>query len=370
MEKRDYYEILEVGRDAGENELKGAYRRLAMKYHPDKNPEDEQAADNMKEINEAYAILGDPEKRRRYDIYGHAGLEGLTMDDIFGGIEFSSLFRDSGMGSFSFGGDIFDSLFGRGTTRTKEQRKAADLRYDLEVTLEEVAFGTEKTIEIPHVKQCNDCSGTGAKEGGISDCTRCNGTGQITTEQRAGYGVIRQISTCGNCRGKGRVITEPCEECKGKGTQRDIRKVSFTIPAGADDGYAIRIRGEGEWGGETVISGDLYVVLNIKKHPVFERRGDDIYTVCEISFTQAALGGSISGIYSLNGDIELDIPEGTQTGTTFEILGKGIAHIDGTGCGSEYVIVKVVTPVNLSHKEKKLLEKMEELRKQKRDTRS
>ncbi|MCD6300002.1 MAG: molecular chaperone DnaJ, partial [Dehalococcoidales bacterium] len=320
--KRDYYEVLGIDRNADEAAIKKAYRSLAMKYHPDRNPGDAQAIERMKEINEAYAVLTDAHKRQLYDTYGHAGLEGYTQADIFRGVDFSSLFREFGLGDvFGFGSGLFDSFFGRRTTTRRGPRKGADLRYDLTVSLEEVAFGSAKTVELPKTEQCQACNGSGAEPGGLAQCESCNGTGQIVREQRSGYSVFRQISVCGKCQGKGKIVTKPCKECGGKGIIEKTKEITVNIPAGADSGYKIRIDGEGERGED--LPGDLYIVLNVEKHPIFERHGDDIYLQKEIAFTIAALGGKVE-IPALDDTLKLDIPEGTQTGTVFRIENKGV----------------------------------------------
>ena len=358
--KRDYYEVLGIDRNADEAAIKRAYRSLAMKYHPDRNPGDAEAVERMKEINEAYAVLTDAHKRQLYDTYGHAGLEGYTQADIFRGVDFSSLFREFGLGDvFGFGDSLFDSFFGRRTTTRKGPRKGADLRYDLAVTLEEAAFGTEKTVELLKTDQCQTCNGSGAEPDGLAQCESCSGTGQIVKEQRSGYSVFRQISICGKCQGKGKVVTKPCKDCKGKGVTEKTKEIKVNIPAGADSGCKIRIEGEGGRGED--LPGDLYIVLNVEKHPVFERHGDDIYLKKEIDFTMAALGGQIE-VPALDGRIRVDIPEGTQTGTVFRMENEGIPHLDGRGRGDEYVIVKVVTPTNLNRKEKELLREFEKMR--------
>ncbi len=358
--KRDYYDILGIDRNADEAAIKKAYRNLAMKYHPDRNPGDAQAVERMKEINEAYAVLSDARKRQLYDAYGHAGLEGYTKEDIFRGVDFSSLFREFGLRDFfSFGDSFFDSFFGGGTTSRRGPRRGADLRYDLTVTLEEVASGTEKTIEVPKVEPCPACGGSRAEPGGLVQCESCGGTGQIVREQRSGYSLFRQIMVCGKCHGKGKVVKQPCRKCGGKGIIKKSKEIVVRIPAGADTGYKIRIEGEGEKGDD--LPGDLYVVLNVDKHPVFERHSDDIYLEKEIAFTTAALGGEVE-VPGLRGELRLDIPEGTQTGTMFRIENEGIPHLDGYGRGDEYVIVKVVTPTKLSRKEKELLREFERLR--------
>jgi molecular chaperone DnaJ len=360
MAKRDYYEVLGIDRNADETAIKRAYRTLAMKYHPDRNPGDAEAVERMKEINEAYAVLTDAQKRQLYDTYGHAGLDGYTQADIFRGVDFSSLFREFGLRDFfGFGDSLFDSFFGGRTTTRRGPRRGANLKYDLAVTLEEVAFGAEKAIELPRVEQCPVCSGTGAEADGLESCSSCQGTGQIVREQRSGYSVFRQITVCGRCHGQGKVVKKACKECKGKGVIEKATGIKVTIPAGADTGYQIKVEGEGEKGDG--LPGDLYVVLHVEKHPIFERHGDDIYLQQEIALTTAALGGRVE-VAGLNGNLNLDVPEGTQTGTVFRIENEGIPHVDGYGKGDEYVIVKVVTPINLSRREKELLKEFQKLR--------
>jgi len=363
MAKRDYYEILGVDKSADTSTIKRAYRGLAMKYHPDRNPEDDHAAENMKEINEAYAVLSDAQKRQVYDTYGHAGLESYTQDDLFHGVDFSSLFHEFGLRDlfgFGFGGSIFDSLFGgRRTASRRGPQKGADLRYDLAVTLEEVAAGTEKTVALPQPEPCSTCRGTGAEPDGLSQCEACSGSGQIVNEQRSGYSVFRQISVCGQCHGQGEVIKEPCQECTGRGIIEKSQEITVRIPAGADTGYRIRVAGEGKKDAD--VPGDLYIVLNVEQHPIFERHGDDIYLQQEITFTTAALGGQID-VPSLNSRLELEVPEETQTGSVFRIMDAGMTHVDGLGKGDEYVIVKVVTPTKLSRRERALLKELVRLR--------
>lgn len=360
MAKPDYYEVLGVDRNADAAAIKRAYRNMAMQYHPDRNPGDAQAADKMKEINEAYAVLSDAQKRGLYDTYGHDGLEGFTQEDIFRSVDFSSLFHEFGLGDlFGFGDSIFDNLFGRRTTTRRGPRKGADLRYDLTVTLEEVAFGTEKSLELPKAEQCSACEGTGAETDGLEQCDSCGGTGQIVREQRSGYSVFRQISVCSKCRGKGKIVKKPCAECEGKGIIEKTKELAVNIPAGADTGHAIRIEGEGEKGED--LPGDLYLVINVEKHPVFERHGDDIYLEKEIAFTTATLGGEVE-VPSLDGELKLDIPEGTQTGTVFRMTDEGMPRLQGYGKGDEYVMVKVVTPTKLNRKEKELLREFDKLR--------
>lgn len=356
MVKRDYYEVLGLDRNADSVAIKKAYRNLAMKYHPDKNPGNASAAETMKEINEAYAILSDERKRGIYDRYGHAGLEGFSQEDIFGGIDFGSLFSDLG---FGFGEDLFGGLFGRRGSRRRGPARGADLRYDLEITLEEAAFGTERTIEVPRSSGCTACHGAGAQPDGMEICSQCRGTGQTVREQRSGYGIIRQISVCGRCRGKGKLITKQCPECQGKGIVENLSRIQIKVPPGADGGYSIRVQGQGETG--EAGPGDLYVVLNVKKHPVFERHHEDVYVQHDISFVTAALGGRIE-VPGLDGTLEVDIKEGTQTGTVYRVNGHGVPRLGGHGRGDAYVVVRVVTPRGLGHKEKQLLREFEELR--------
>lgn len=359
MTKKDYYEVLSVGRDAGEAEIKKAYRALVMKYHPDRNPDDPEAAEIMKDVNEAYAVLSDPKKRKLYDLYGHEGLSGYSDADIFRGVDFSGLFREFGMRDiFGFGGSILGDIFGFRTKRPGPQ-KGADLRYDLTIALEESALGAEKTIRLPRTEDCPVCKGTGAGPDGLEECDQCHGSGQIVNEKRSGSTVFREIRTCKKCRGTGSVVVKPCGECKGRGLIEKIKEIQVKVPQGADSGYAIKVAGEGEPGKD--LPGDLHVVVNIAKHPVFERREDDIYREEEIPFTLAALGGKIKTVDLEGNRHELDIPEGTQNGTVLKIEGKGIPHLSGEGQGDEYVAIKVMTPTNLSDKQKELLGEFQKL---------
>jgi len=363
MAKRDYYEILGIDKNADESAIKKAYRGLAMKYHPDKNPGDAQSAERMKEVNEAYAVLSDRNKRGLYDTFGHAGLEGYTQEDIFRGVDFGSIFEELFGGGFSVGGGIFDGLFGRRREgRARQPQRGADLRYDLTISLEDVAFGKEEKIEFPLTEPCLTCNGKGAKEDGLKECEVCHGSGQSITEQRSGTSIFRQITTCSSCRGKGTVVTQPCDDCSGTGSVEQRKEIYLYIPKGADTGHRIRIEGEGEKGIDG--NGDLYVILNVERHPVFERRGDDIYVLKEVDFTQAALGYELDNIPGLEGDLTLDIPEGTQNGAVLRIIDKGIPHLNSYGRGDEYIIIKVLTPTNLTEEEKNLLRKFEESRKQ------
>lgn len=364
--KRDYYETLGVDRSADDSTIKKAYRSLALKYHPDRNPGDDQAASRMAEINEAYAVLSDHGKRRLYDAYGHAGLGGYSSADIFGSVDFDSLFREFGLGRFGFGDDLFGSLFGGRRAGTRRRRRAADLRYDLEVELEEVAFGAEKTINLPRRRVCSECGGTGAKSGGLVDCDTCGGSGQFVNEQRTGYGVFRQISVCPACGGAGKVVKDPCDSCGGTGIREDTMQLTLSVPRGAETGHVVKVPGQGETGEGGVESGDLYVVLSVRKHPVFERHGDDIYMTQEIGFVQAALGTEIQDVPSLDGRHTLEIPSGIQTGSILRIAGAGMPRLDGHGRGDQYVMVKVATPRDLSDRQRELLREFDRLEQEKR----
>jgi molecular chaperone DnaJ len=363
---------LGLGRNASEEEIRRAYKRLALKYHPDKNPNDPKANEKMKEINEAYAVLIDPVKRERYDRYGHAGLEGYTAEDIFAGIDFGSIFRDLGLrnifDSFGFGKSLFDDFFestfgafGRTQTKVRELRKGADLEYDLEIDLEEAFWGVEKKINLPKTEACPACRGTGAAKGGLVKCPQCDGKGQIVREQRSGWSVFRQISTCPRCHGAGRTITRSCARCQGKGTIELKKEIVFQIPRGADTGETVRIEREGEASEEGGAAGDLYVRLQVKPHPIFTRRGSDIYCQKEITVTQALLGGRIENIPGLDGNFTIQIPEGTEDGTSFKIEGKGMPRF-GEERGDEYVVVKISLPKKLTEEEKALLRQFERLR--------
>ena len=357
MTKKDYYEVLGVGRDADPSAIKKAYRNLAMQYHPDRNPGNGEAAGKMKEVNEAYAVLCDTQKRSLYDTYGHAGLEGYTQEDIFRSVDFSSLFREFG---FGFGDDIFDGLFGRRASGRRGPRRGADLRYDLNVTLEEVYSGVEETIELPKASVCSSCKGSGAQADGLETCDKCQGTGQIVREHRSGYGVVRQIAGCGECRGRGKIVKKACKDCAGKGIVETKKEIKIEIPAGADTGYSVRVEGEGEASAEGP-SGNLYVVIGVERHPLFERHGDDIYLQHDITFAVAALGGEVQ-VPSLSGEVKVDITEGAQTGAVMRVPGQGMPRLGKRGQGDQYVVLRVVTPTKLSREEKELLRRFQSLR--------
>jgi len=356
LAKRDYYEVLGVSRDATEDEIKKAFRKLARKYHPDVNKEDKDAAEKFKEINEAYEVLKDPEKRARYDKFGHAGVGqgGFDAGD-FGGF--------GNFGNFGgFGSDIFEDIFdifggGFGRSSRRGPTRGADLRYDLEITLEEAAFGAEKDIEIFRMERCNRCNGTGAKPGtSPKTCPTCGGSGQVRKVQNLGPMQFTNVTTCGNCGGRGYIIEEACPKCHGRGQAKVSRKLKIKIPAGVDTGSQLRMSGEGEPGELGGPPGDLYVVIRVKPHKLFVRQGDDLIYEAPISFVQAALGDEIE-IPTLEEKVKLKIPEGTQPGTRFRLRSKGIPHIKGYGRGDIIVRVDVVIPKNLNDKQKELLMK-------------
>jgi molecular chaperone DnaJ len=357
MTKKDYYEVLGVGRDADAADLKKAYRGLVMKHHPDRNPDNPEAAEVMKDLNEAYAILSDPKKRQLYDRHGHEGLKGYSDADIFGGVDFSGLFREFGMGD-GFGGSIFVNLFG--LRREKPgPRIGTDLKYNITIALEEAAFGAEKVLRLAKEETCPVCKGKGAEEGGLKECDECHGSGQTVNERRSGSSVFREIRTCRKCDGRGSLIVKPCHECEGRGFVKKIKEIRITIPPGAYEGFAIKVEGEGEQGRD--LPGNLYIVVRIAKHPVFERHDDHIYREAEISFTLAALGGEIESMDLEGNTVKVAIPEGTQAGTIFKIEGRGIPHLGGEGRGDEFVVVKVMTPTGLNEHQKELLRAFQKL---------
>jgi len=351
VSEKDYYEVLGVPRNAAKDEIKNAYRKLALKYHPDRNKSPD-AEEKFKEISEAYAILSDDEKRKTYDLYGRAGIgDRYAPEDIFRGVDFDEIFRDLG---FGFGFDIFDQLFGR--RRWGAPQRGYDLQYDLEMSLEEAARGLDKEISISRVEDCQTCGGTGAKAGTSPKvCPLCRGTGQIRRQQSgAGFFSITQITACDRCSGKGRIVEVPCAECRGAGSVRRSRRMNVKIPPGVDEGSTLRLRGEGDTGPGGVPPGDLYITVHITPNSVFERRGEDLFCEIPVSFTQAALGAKVAAP-SLNGKIELRIPPGTQAGTLFKVRGKGMPRMNSHVRGDEYVKVNVTVPTRLTKRQKELL---------------
>jgi molecular chaperone DnaJ len=349
MSKRDYYEVLGVSRTASDQEIKSAYRRLAVRHHPDKNPNDASAEEKFKEAAEAYSVLADGEQRRRYDRFGHAGVAS-------GG--------GPGWGAPGFGGieDILGDLFGfgdvfggaRGGTRRSAAQRGADLRYDLEITLEEAYSGMSAQLRIPRLETCETCKGNGAAVGTQPEtCQTCGGTGQVRYQQ----GFFSVARTCHACRGAGRTIKAPCSECKGVGRIEREKQMEVKVPAGVETGSRLRVLNEGEAGTQGGPPGDLYVVIHLAEHEQFERQGSNIYSAVPISFARAALGAEVS-IKTLDGEEQLKIPMGTQTGTVFRLKGKGMPVLGGRGRGDLFVSVSVVTPTSLTREQRKLLEQL------------
>jgi molecular chaperone DnaJ len=345
MSKRDYYEVLGVKRDASEEEIRKAFRKLAMKHHPDRNPGDHTAEVRFKEGKEAYDVLGDADKRAAYDRFGRAGVDPSAGAAGAGGFgNFADAF-----------GDIFGDIFGAGRGGRSTVYRGADLRYNLEVTLEEAARGTETRIRIPTMQGCGTCDGSGAKPGTQpSTCSTCGGHGQVRIQQ--GFFSIQQ--TCPTCHGSGRMIGSPCSECHGQGRVKIQKTLSVRIPAGVDEGDRIRLTGEGEAGINGGPAGDLYVVVHLREHPVFQRDGNDLHCEMPISFTIAALGGELD-IPTLDGQASVKIPPETQTGRVFRLRGKGIKGVRSSSPGDLHCHVVVETPVNLTARQKELLEEFE-----------
>lgn len=349
--KRDYYDILGVTRNAGEQEMKSAYRKLAMQHHPDRNPESkEQSEERFKEITEAYSVLADPQKRAAYDRYGHAafGNSGGYSPDINSTIfsDFEDLFGEF----FGFG-----DIFGRGRTQRSRAQRGADLRYDMEIAFEEAASGLDTKIKIPRWENCASCNGRGAKKGSEPViCSACGGRGQIRTQQ----GFFTIARTCPQCSGAGQVIREACPDCQGEGRVRQEKVLGLKIPSGVDDGTRLRVSGEGEAGYQGGLPGDLYVVLKVREHPFYVRQGSDLYCTIPVSIVQAALGAEIK-VLTLRGQERLRIPEGTQSGSVFRMRGKGFPNLNGRGPGDLFVSVHVVVPKHLSRDQRRLLETLE-----------
>lgn len=351
-EKRDYYAVLGVGRNATEQELKSAYRKLALQFHPDRNPDNQyESGEKFKTITEAYGILADPQKRAAYDRFGHAGVNGAAgaspdfSSTIF--TDFEDLF-----------GDFFGMAnpFGRRGGRRSHAEPGADLRYDLEISFEEAARGLDTKIKFPRHEECSACSGRGTQKGTEpAQCSACGGRGQVRTQQ----GFFTLSRTCPQCSGAGQIIKEPCTTCYGEGRVRQEKVLGIKIPAGVDDGMRLRVTGEGEAGAYGGKAGDLYVVLRVREHTFFERRGNDLYCTIPISVTQASLGTEISAP-TLQGKERLRIPEGTQPGSVFRIRGMGLPSLEGRGQGDLYVSIHVVIPTHMTREQRRLLESLHE----------
>ncbi|WP_315359089.1 molecular chaperone DnaJ [Neisseria bacilliformis] len=350
MSNQDYYQTLGVSRSAGDDEIKKAYRKLAMKYHPDRNPGDKAAEEKFKDVQKAYDTLSDKEKRAMYDQIGHAAFEQGAGAGGFGG-------GFGGAQGFDFS-DIFSQMFGGGGGGARQQDyQGADLQYTVEITLEEAARGTRRRITIPSHEECGVCHGSGAKPGTTaSTCATCHGSGTVHIRQA----IFQMQQTCPACHGSGKEIRDPCVKCRGKGRVKTAKTVEVNIPAGIDDGQRIRLSGEGEPGRNGAPSGDLYVVVHVKAHKIFERNGLDLHCELPVSFTVAALGGEVE-VPTLEGKVKLTIPKETQTGRRMRVKGKGIKSLRSSATGDLYCHVLVETPVNLTDRQKELLEEFEKI---------
>jgi molecular chaperone DnaJ len=346
-EKRDYYEVLGVDRSASDADIKKAYRRLAKENHPDLHPGDKEAEARLKEINEAYEVLSDSDKKARYDQYGHAGVDPNFGAGGFGGFD--------GM-DFDLG-DIFGTIFGGGgATRSQTgPRKGSSIRAGVTISFEEAAFGCDKDVTVNRIEPCSTCSGTGCEPGTTAEtCSNCNGTGTVRTQQQTMFGVMQSQTTCPRCNGSGKIIHQPCKTCQGKGAVRRQKKIKVTIPAGIDDGQTISIRGQGNAGANGGPMGDLLITVNVKPHKLFTREGANILYEMDIPVTQAILGAEVK-VPTIDGDVKYTIPEGTQSGTVFRLRNKGIPYIRGTGRGDQYITVNVNIPKNLTNEQKDIV---------------
>ena len=360
-EKRDYYEVLGVEKSASEDEIKKAYRKLAKANHPDLHPGDKECEERFKEINEAYEVLSDPDKRAKYDQFGHAAFDpsaGGPGGAGFGGFGgFGDIF---GGGFGDIFGDIFGGGFGGGQTQRSGPRRGENLRVRLNITFEEAAFGCEKEINVGRVEQCPDCKGTGCAPGTTPEvCTECHGTGTVTQAQRTPFGMMQTQEPCSRCGGTGKIIHQPCPTCKGKGKVRRSRRIKVDIPAGIDDGQTISLRGLGNAGRNGGPAGDLLVTVSVRSHPQFEREGTSILYELPVSIVQASLGAEVE-VPTIDGKVKYTVPEGTQSGTVFRLRGKGVPYLHGGGRGDQFVTVRVVTPKNLTVEQKDLLRKLGE----------
>jgi len=343
--KRDYYEVLGVGRNATAEELRAAYRKLAMQYHPDRNNGDKQAEERFKEIGEAYSVLSDPQKRQRYDAFGHAA-DGVPPD--FGAFSFDSAF------------DLFDMFFGGGTrrrARTGPQR-GDDLRMNIEIAFEEAVFGAKRTVDVPRAGVCAECGGSGARPGTeSSQCPTCGGAGQVRRTMQSIFGQVTNVSTCPHCRGEGHVVNDPCPHCRGQGRVEERRMVEVTIPAGVDDDVTLRLPGEGEVGPRGGPSGDLYLGFRVKPHPQLVRRGQDIIYELPVSVPQAVLGDTIT-VPTVSGEHAVELAPGTQPGKQIKLHGLGVPHVRSGRRGDQICVVRVVVPTHLSHQERGVYEQL------------
>ena len=357
-QKRDYYEVLGVSRGASEDEIKKAYKKMARKYHPDLNPGDKTAEEKFKEVNEAYEVLSDADKKARYDQYGHAG-----VDPNFGAGGFGGGFD----GSFDFGdlGDIFGSFFGGGfgggrRTNPNAPQRGESIRMSIAISFEEAAFGCEKAVTVERYETCATCHGNGCAPGTSPEvCPDCHGTGTVQVRRQTPMGVFATSSPCPKCGGKGRIIHQPCKDCRGSGMVRKKKTIQASIPAGIDNGQTISIRGQGNAGKNGGPAGDLLITITVRPHELFRREGTSVLCEAPITFTQAVLGAELE-IPTIDGKVKYTLPEGTQSGTTFRLKGKGIPSINGRGRGDQYVTVYIETPKNLNKEQKEALKKFAE----------
>ena len=357
-QKRDYYEVLGVSRGASEDEIKKAYKKMARKYHPDLNPGDKSAEEKFKEVNEAYEVLSDADKKARYDQYGHAG-----VDPNFGAGGFGGGFD----GGFDFGdlGDIFGSFFGGGfgggrRTNPNAPQRGESIRMSIAISFEEAAFGCEKEVTVERYETCDTCHGSGCAPGTSPEvCPDCHGTGTVQVRRQTPMGVFATSAPCAKCGGKGRIIHQPCKDCRGSGMVRKKKTIQASIPAGIDNGQTISIRGQGNAGKNGGPAGDLLITITVRPHELFRREGTSVLCEAPITFTQAVLGAELE-IPTIDGKVKYTLPEGTQSGTTFRLKGKGIPSINGRGRGDQYVTVYIETPKNLNREQKEALKKFAE----------
>ena len=355
MSKSDYYDVLGVQRSATKDEIKNKYRQLALKYHPDRNKAPD-AENKFKEISEAYAILSDDEKRAQYDQFGHAGIDGrYSTEDIFRGVDFDEILRGMGFGFGGFG-SIFDTFFGGRPARGPQ--RGQDIRYDLEISLEQAYAGLGTEIEVPRTERCSECNGSGAKPGtSPKKCPECGGAGQIQHVQNAGFLHFARIEPCRKCRGKGTIIEKQCNQCRGAGIVERDRRISIKIPSGVDTGSQLLLRGEGDATNGGGRRGDLYVVVHVKPHATFRREGNDLICNVDVSISRAVLGGDVQ-VPTLDGPANIMMPPGTQSGAIFRLRKKGMPAIRENGKGDELVIVQVRTPTNLTSHQKELVQEL------------
>ena len=358
-DKRDYYEILGVDKNADKKTIKKAYKKLAMKYHPDVNKDDPDAEEKFKELSEAYGVLSDDEKRQRYDQFGHAGMDGFSQEDIFNNINFDDIF-----GGFTFGGEqggfgsIFENLFGGGFDASpRNSGRGRDLIETVEVTLEEVASGVSKDIDVTHRKTCPHCNGSCAEPGTpVNTCSHCNGAGHIRQVQNTPLGQFSTVTACPHCNGEGKSIETPCSECHGRGLTTTTNKIAIPVPSGVETGSKLRVTGEGDDGVNGAPAGDLYITIKVLPHDLFERKRQHLYYTLPISYVQACLGSEVEVPTIDGGKAKLKIPAGTQSESTFKLKGEGVGHVNWPGKGNLYVTVHVVVPKKLSEKQTELLE--------------